>query len=307
MAREIQEIQDEMINAKENKASLVELQSRTTTTNFFSRIWEYIFKNKRSTSKVAIWRLWIYIISFSHWKQENLYDEHRLEIEKILREDTRGRTAWYRQMALKFQYGHQLVPKTDFYNNDGVSLDKIAATKIIKYAAVTEVKTNNSTLLIIKIATEQNGVLTPVNEHQLASFRSYIDEIKFAGVKINIINYTPDRLRIHMRVVRDPLLIDENGLEILTARYPVNDAIFSFLKELPFDGKLSLQKLEEKILAIKGINDLSLDLAETAWIDPDKNKYGDWEKVDINKIPVSGYFKINLNENNEYKSTINYL
>lgn len=310
MARTIEEIQVEMMSAKEKHYELAGLKSNVKVVDIFQKIWNYFFKNKRSTSKVAIWRLWIYIISFSHHTQEELFDEHTKYIDKKLKEDKRGRLPWYRKMALNFQYGFKLIEDTDFYDNSGYKEEDIEASKIIKYAAVTqvdEIDTNKRALLVIKIATESDGKLSPVNETQYEAFKAYVNEFKFAGVYVRVINYLPDLLKLKLRIVRDVLILDSNGMNRKTGEYPVNNVIEKFMKELPFNGQFSLQRLEEKILAVDGVKDLNLDYAETAWIDANKNGYGAMELIDIAKIPISGYFTINLTEDNDTKSTITYV
>lgn len=284
MARSIEEIKTEMITIKSNQPDLIALNSKSSS---------------------AIWRLKIYIIAVAIWTLETLFDVHALEIDKKLSELKPHTPRWYRNKALAFQYGFDLLTDSDRFNNDGKTPEEIQVSKIIKYSAVTEA--DDQSRLIIKIATEKNNVLAPVLTPQYNAFKSYIKEFKDAGVKITIINYLPDRLRLSIRVVRDPLVLDANGLNILKGTIPVNQALNDFMKELPFDGQLSLQKLEEKLLKVEGVKDLKVDLAETSWIDSKVNDYGAWQAIDINKIPISGYFTVNLTENTPTKSTITYV
>ncbi len=283
MARTINEIQQEILEAKANDTALNGLTS---------------------TSKSAIWRLLIYIVAFAIWTLEKLFDLHSSEVDAKLEQLKPHTARWYRNKALAFQYGFDLIQDTDRFDNNGKTPEEIEAAKIIKYSAVTE--SEDESRLIVKIATEQDGKLTPVTTEQQAAFEAYLFEVKDAGVRTTVINYLPDRLKLNIRIVRDMLVLDANGMDITTGKYPVNDAIEQFMKELPFNGELSLQKLVDKIQKVKGVKDLALDLASTAWIDADVNGYGDWENIDISKIPVSGYFAVNLTEDNETKSVITY-
>lgn len=281
MARSITEIQQEILEAKANDTALDGLNS---------------------TSKSAIWRLFIYIVSMAIWALEKLFDLHAVQVDEELAELKPHTARWYRNKALAFQYGFDLVADTDKFDNTGKTDEQIEASKIIKYSAVVE----KDSRLIVKIATEQGNKLTPVSAEQLSVFKEYINEIKDAGVKITVINYLPDLLKLSLRIVRDVLVLDSNGMHRNTAKYPVNEAIQEFMKELPFNGELSLQSLVDKIQAVAGVTDLALDLAQTAWIDEESNGYGSWENIDISKIPVSGYFAVNLDENNDTKSVITY-
>ncbi|CAA0260744.1 hypothetical protein [Tenacibaculum maritimum] len=305
MARTIEEIQSEMLTAKENKIELAELKDTTKITSLFQKFWNYTFGTSRSTSRVAIWRLWVYVVSFCIWTLEILFDKHTHDIDQKLSSLKPHTLRWYRNKALAFQYGFNLLQDSDKFDNGLVTEEEIELSKIVKYSAVTE--SSDESRLIVKIATEQNGVLSPVDTPQFNAFKAYVKEFKDAGVRITIINFLPDRLRIKMRVVRDQLILDSNGMDRLTGIFPVNEAIDSFLKQLPFNGELSLQKLEAKLLSVKGVIDLNLDLAETSWIDGNGVSYGDWNPIDISTIPVSGYFKINLTEDNQTKSSISYV
>ncbi len=260
MARKLKNIQDEILDAKENEPMLSELNS---------------------TSKTAIWRLWVYIIAFAIWTLEKLFDLHSDEVDEKLEQLKPHTARWYRNKALAFQYGFDLFADFD---NTGKTPEEIKASKIIKYSAVTE--SDDESRLIVKIATEQDGKLTPVTSEQQTAFEHYLAEIKDAGVRTTVINYLPDRLKLHIRIVRDMLVLDGNGMEITTGKYPVNDAIQQFMKELPFNGELSLQALVDKIQAVKGVKDLSLDLATTSWIDAELNDYGDPVNIDISQIPL---------------------
>lgn len=283
MARELKDIQKIMFKAKANETALTDLNS---------------------SSKVSVWRLLIFIVAFCVRTLELIFDVHRNDVEDRLLKLIPHTARWYRNKALAFQYKFDLLTDSDKYDNKGKTAAQIAASKIIKYSAVTEA--TEESRLIIKIATEKGDVLMPVDDEQLASFRAYISEIKDAGVNITIINYLPDLLKMKIRIVRDALVLDSKGMNG-EAKYPVNDAIKQFMKELPFNGELSIQKLEERILAVKGVNDLSIDLAETSWIDAKKKDYGDWQAIDISKIPVSGYFAVNLTDDNATKSIIKYV
>lgn len=61
MARTVEQIQNEILKAKETEASLNGLNS---------------------TSKVAIWRLWVYITAFVIWTLEKIFDEYKKEVSK---------------------------------------------------------------------------------------------------------------------------------------------------------------------------------------------------------------------------------
>ena len=212
---------------------------------------EPALENLNSTSKVAIWRLWVYIISVAIWSLEKLFDLHRTDIDKRLTELKPHTARWYRSKALAFQYGYYLAHDSDKYNNQWLTEEQIEASKIIKYSAVVESK--NEGRLIVKIAGEQGDTLQPITDVQRKSFEAYLQEIKDAGVRLSVVNYQPDVLHLQMKIVYDPLVLDSNGQSITKATKPVEETIKSYLKRLPFNGELVLAHLIDALQQAEGV------------------------------------------------------
>lgn len=273
MARTIQEIQTFILQAKAQEPALNELNS---------------------ISKVAIWRLWVYIIAVAIWSLEKLFDQHRADIDKRLAELKPHTARWYRSKALAFQYGFDLLPDSDKFNNQGHTEEAIEASKIVKYSAVIESK--NEGRLIVKIAGEQGEQLQPITDAQKQAFEAYLQEIKDAGVRLSVVNYQPDVLHLQMKIVYDPLVLDSNGQSIIHATRPVEETIKSYLKRLPFNGELVLAHLIDALQQAEGVKIPHLVLAQSKNI-TSSGGYGAFETIEISKIPTAGYFTIdNFND-----------
>lgn len=273
MARSIQEIQNIILQAKAQ---------------------EPVLESLNSTSKVAIWRLWVYIIAVAIWSLEKLFDQHRADIDKRLAELKPHTARWYRSKALAFQYGFDLLPDSDKFNNQGHTEEAIDASKIVKYSAVIESK--NEGRLIVKIAGEQSDMLQPITDAQKQAFEAYLQEIKDAGVRLSVVNYQPDVLHLQMKIVYDPLVLDSNGQSIIHATHPVETAIKSYLKRLPFNGELVLAHLIDALQQAEGVKIPHLVLAQSKNI-TSGGDYGAFETIEISKIPTAGYFSIdNFND-----------
>lgn len=229
------------------------------------------------------------IISFIVFTQEQQYDQHIIEVDDRLNNQRSGRLSWYRFMALKFQYGFDLIEDTDVFDNSQATEEQIEASKIIKYAAVAERADESG--IIIKIAGETDGQLSPLTQPQYDAIVAYFREIRWPG-KITIINYEPDLLYLDLIIERDPLVLDANGMSILNGDYPVNEAIDAFLKELPFNGQLAIVNFVDKLQQVPGVIIPHVNGMQTAWIDPAQGGYGDPVPIYIKTIPVSGYYKI---------------
>lgn len=249
-------------------------------------------------SLVSFENILIEDLAFSIFLHEQMFDEHEREVNTALRNQKKGTKPWYRTMALLFQYGFDLVPDHDFFDNTGATAEEITTSMIVKYAAVNEA--TDSSRVIIKIAGENNGILSPITLEQLEAFEAYINEVRFAGVMCTVINFLPDRLFLNIQIKRDPLVLDANGMSILNANYPVNDAIKEFMKELPFDGELKLSALVDKLQLVPGVLDATVLNAQSSWIDPQVNGYGDPVQINISTIPQSGYFEVVTFDNISY-------
>ncbi|AVF49360.1 nucleotidyltransferase [Elizabethkingia anophelis] len=257
-----------------------------------------------SNSKSAFWNLMFYIVAYAIYTHEQIFGAHQAELEVLLRKEKAHGLLWYREKAKAFQYGFQLLPDKDQFDNTGKTPEQIEASKIIKYAAISEEEKESR--LVLKIATETNGKLSPITESQYNGFRAYANEYRDAGVKLTIVNYLPDILKMRLQIRVDDKIIDENGYHRLQGNKPFEDAINEFMKELPFNGELMLNSLVDKLQKVPGVIDPWLFTADSKWIDPKSGGYGNYEPIQISKIPSSGYFDIDWpNTIIEYKTVKN--
>ncbi|MEG0310969.1 MAG: hypothetical protein RR604_08725 [Eubacterium sp.] len=251
-----------------------------------------------STSKASIWLGIFRTIAFVFYNFSLAAILHLQEIRDLIANQKVFNLRRYRSEALRFQYGFDLLAESDqfkpTYTDNGseviASEEQISNSKIVKYAACSRVIDNGRAKIVLKIAPE---VLDEIfNNDIMVSFSEYMEEIAPAGDHVTIINYLPDTLKFAFKIKVDPLVLNSSGMSILTANYPVQIAIENFLKNLPFNGELSLQRLEASILAVDGVEDLTTLSIESKWIDPALNGYGLYQPISMSVIPASGRFKI---------------
>lgn len=269
MAREIEVIQKEILDNIASNEALSQMNS---------------------TSKVAIYRLLAYIVAFAIWTLEVLFDIHKREIDTAIYEQKSGTPTWYKNMSLGFQYGFDLIIDSDKYNNTRYTEDQIEASRIIKYCSVKESAESNR--LIVKVASEQDDLLTPLTPTQITSFTQYINEIKYAGVQINVVNNPADKLLLDMDIYIDVLVIDETGNSIASGGKPVETAIKNYMKSLPFDGELVINDLIEKLRAVDGVINAHIKTASSSYYDTLTSSYVEFSPINVKTIPVAGYFEI---------------
>jgi hypothetical protein len=230
------------------------------------------------------------IIAYAILTFELILDHHKNEIDTAIYEQKSGTPRWYRNMSLGFQLGFDLMKDSDKFDNAGKTADQIEASKVIKYCSVKESAESNR--LIVKVAGEQGESLIPLTGTQIASFYAYLSEIKWAGVKINIINNPADKLVLNMAIYRDVLVLDENGNSIVSGGKPVETAIKAYMKALSFDGELVLNDLIEILRAVDGVNNAHIIEATYSSYDGVTGTFLDFVPINVKTIPVSGYFEI---------------
>lgn len=283
MKKTLQNYIDELLGAKEANPHLVELDT---------------------SSKTSIWTQMIEVVAFVIWNFQNAMNLHLSEIDEKIANQKVPNLRWYQNEALRFQYGFPLQEESDEFENGEATDEQIEESKIIKYAAVTRYKTNGGIKISMKIAGENAD--EELSKAKALAFKAYIEEIQAAGDNITIVNYLPDLLKLRFKICYDPLVLLENGMSILEGNYPVQDAIKAFLKDLPFNGELSVQKLERAILETEGVEDLQNLEVLSKWIEPGSG-YGYFQPIDISRIPKSGRFSLKDDEENEDFTGITYI
>ena len=243
-----------------------------------------------STSKVSLYRLFAYTVAYCIQTLENVFDTHLINVNNSLSNLKVHRLGWYKQKALDFQYGFDLITDTDKYDNTGFTQTQIDNSKIIKYVAASEAV--GESRLIIKIATDNGTDLAPISEGEKDALEAYFAEVKDAGVQITILNNSADRLYPYIRIFYDPLVLDEEGNSIIAGGKPVETAIAELLKTLPFDGALSVIALVDALQVMPGVVIPQVDQLTVSWFDSDLLDYGTPVAIDVKKVPESGYFKI---------------
>ena len=158
---------------------------------------------------------------------------------------------------------------------------------IIKHAAITE---NSEGSLRLKVATEIDGVLTPLltaNPDQYTPFVAYMNLIKDAGVKLAIDSLPADKLKLTIDIYYDPLVIDAFGGRLDGASVkPVEIAVKQYLNSLPFNGEFIIAALTDALQSTPGVVVPQVRSVSVT--------YGNlpWQYVDARYTPDGGYLRI---------------
>jgi hypothetical protein len=241
-----------------------------------------------STSNTAVFKLWCYIFAVAAWALENLQDLFKQEVDYTIAQDKTHTPQWYVKKAKQFQYGFSLVAGTAEYDNTGIADSVVAASKIVAFAAIVE-----EPKIRMKVAKLSGSNLTSLTAPELTAFVAYVKQFRDAGVRLHggtltspptITSTTADKLKLSVRVVINPLVLDAAGARRDgSSPTPVKDAVRSYLQNIDFNGLFDIQKLQDAIQKVDGVVSLKIDSVQS--------KYGllPFTTVDINFVPDSGY------------------
>jgi hypothetical protein len=238
-----------------------------------------------STSNVADWNLWAYIVAVAMWTIEKLFDAHVAEVQGILTTQKPHTLQWYATMAKAFQYGAALPADSDTYDNTGLTADQVATMQVVSYASATETGTG----IRIKAAALSGSSLAKLSDTQLTAFTAYMAKVKDAGIRLNVTSTDPDTFYSTLTIFYDPLVLDASGQRLDgTSNTPVQDAITTFLDNLPFNGVLIYNNYIAALQAVDGV--------VIAEVQDASANYGNLQQVSVDPqyLPDAGYLAIDL-------------
>jgi len=256
--------------------------------------------------KASVENLLFTVVSTAIWLFETILDQFKADVEYTIQTKARHNLQWYADMAGKFQKGHALLPGTNDYAEVAGPDD---SSLIIKHVAVTD----RNGKLELKVAKEKNGVLAPLDREtipeqsisdELSAFTSYMQQVKDAGVRIEVISLAGNAIRIELDIVYDPLVLNNKGMIIREGEgqgtYPVFEKIKEYINNLPFNGEFAIAHLEDTLQATIGVVLPRVKVAQTMYAE------GKWENVDVMTVPYSGYLVIE-DEGEDKDIKINYV
>lgn len=235
-------------------------------------------------SPVSIENILFYVFAVALWTLEKLFDAHTEEVDDRIEQLEPHTLRWYVNKAKAFMFGRRLVTDTDYYDTTGMSETDIDTLRVVKYAVATE----SNTVVYLKVAGEREGNPYPLPDSQLSALNSYINEIKDAGVSVQIRNEEADDMKMEIVVYYDPTLLSAEGVSLIDGSKPVEDAVRSTITSLPFDGVLRKSDLLAAITAANGV-----EVADITTLDVRPHSSDSWTPVVGYNRPYSGYYKIN--------------
>lgn len=231
-------------------------------------------------SKVSLESILFYVVASSMWLMESMMHKHRDEVVELVESLKPHRLRWYSHMARLYMHGHQLIRDTDRYDLSGLSNEQIAEARVVRYAVSTE----SSTIVYIKVAgADGAGRPAPLSAREFAGFKAYVDEIKDAGVAIEVINQPPDSIRLNLELFVSASFLGNHAV----ANQTVSSVIQGVLNSFPFDGIL---RLSDIVRALEALSDVEVAVIRAAEV---KTYHAlEWTNVDGYCRPYAGYWSL---------------
>ena len=228
-------------------------------------------------SKVSVESLLFYIVACAMWVLECMMDRYMADVEARIEEIIPHRPKWYRDKVLAFMKGLTLVPDTDQYDTTGMSDADIEAARVVRYAAAAE--SDDASMLVIKVAGEQDGIRGPLDAETEQQLLCYIAEIKDAGVRVSLVNQPADRFCCTVRVLYNAMLSAD------TVQARCASAVEDYVQNLPFNVEYSNMALVDVLQQVDGVR-----IVEVKSATAQAQGATEATAIDMRCTPAAGYF-----------------
>lgn len=250
-------------------------------------------------SKMSIINAFTWVTSAAIYSFETLLDVFMTDISTIFNSRINGTPAYYANAMLKWQFGDELV-----INDEGTSFSyaqEDTTKRIISHVSYQEAYSEayKDDVLILKVATGEADSLSRLTDEQLIAARAYLNQIKFAGVKCNVISRKGDVLVPRVTVYYDGAVSKE---ELYDA---IDKSLIQFVNDMQFDSLLYAQKVIDAIQRTEHVTDV--------WINPeasasqgifiaqydDDDHLGELTKIERKVYTSSGYVRQSTKKDEE--------
>lgn len=166
-----------------------------------------------------------------------------------------GSLSWYVQQVKAFQLGDQVTVVDGRVGYATIDTSK----QIVQQVSVIEDLITGK--LLIK-AVKTLGMNLSAGE--LTALRSYVNEVKFAGVQIDVVSLRADSLRLTATVKYDRQVLALDGSSLADpTKFPIQEYLAAYLAVLPFDSVVSWTGITDYMQKQNGIKDFVIS---ASWI-----------------------------------------
>lgn len=206
-----------------------------------------------SDSKLSIMNGITWIVAAMIYTFESILDVFALDISQTLNDRINGTARYYANALMKYQHGDRLVVREDGLAFGYATED--TSKRIITQVSYSE-SGNEQTIdnkLILKVATGERGNLSEIDAERLAMIRAYIDQIKFAGTRIEVVSRKGDVLIPRLSVYYDGSVLEAEMYDAIEA------ALNDYVMRIDFDAGIYVSRILETIRKVEHVTDVHID------------------------------------------------
>ena len=232
MSRTIKEIYNEAVAERNRRLELTEFAS----------------DSKMSVMNGILWVVAAVIYSF-----ESLLDVFAVDISEAINGRINGTPAYYANALLQYQQGDELTVREDGLAFGYANIDE--TKRIVTQVSYME-STDDQNLdskLILKVATGAKGSLSAIPPKELAPINAYINKLKFAGTRVEVISTKGDVLIPHLTVFHDGAVPESEVYD------SIEEQLNAYMMDIDFDAAVYVSRLTDAIRRAKHVTDVPID------------------------------------------------
>ena len=242
-------------------------------------------------SKMSIINAFTWVTAAAIYSFETLLDVFTTDIAKTFTQRINGTSAYYANAMLKWQYGDDLI-----INDEGTAFHyatEDTTKRLITHVSYQEYYNEEfkDNILILKVASGEGRSLSQLSDEELIAARAYLNQIKFAGVKCNVVSRRDDVLVPRLTVYYDGAITKEELYD------NIDTALIDFIVNMKFDSLVYSQKIIDAIQKVEHVTDVHIDheasVEQGIFIAQynDNNELGPLTKIERKCYLASGYAK----------------
>ena len=242
-------------------------------------------------SKMSIINAFTWVTAAAIYSFETLLDVFTTDIAKTFTQRINGTSAYYANAMLKWQYGDDLI-----INDEGTAFHyatEDTTKRLITHVSYQEYYNEEfkDNILILKVASGEGRSLSQLSDEELIAARAYLNQIKFAGVKCNVVSRRGDVLVPRLTVYYDGAITKEELYD------NIDTALIDFIVNMKFDSLVYSQKIIDAIQKVEHVTDVHIDheasVEQVIFIAQynDNNELGPLTKIERKCYLASGYAK----------------
>ena len=242
-------------------------------------------------SKMSIINAFTWVTAAAIYSFETLLDVFTTDIAKTFTQRINGTSAYYANAMLKWQYGDDLI-----INDEGTAFHyatEDTTKRLITHVSYQEYYNEEfkDNILILKVASGEGRSLSQLSDEELIAARAYLNQIKFAGVKCNVVSRRGDVLVPRVTVYYDGAITKEELYD------NIDTALIDFIVNMKFDSLVYSQKIIDAIQKEEHVTDAQIDqeasVEQVIFIAQynDNNELGPLTKIERKCYLASGYAK----------------